>query len=299
MARVGFVGLGVMGLPMAGHLLKAGFSVSGWGRREETAARAAAAGVEIRPDVASLAGDADFVIGMVTTSSDIEDLALRPGGLLESMRPGSVLVDMSTVAPATSRRLDEAAQAAGIGFLDAPVSGGSFGAEAATLTIMAGGERETFERCRPLFEAMGRADRVFHIGPAGSGEVVKLVNNMLVGSISAATLEALLTGVRAGVPLATLVEVVSVSSGASAQLEGQLRLRALAGNFEPGFSTDLLAKDLDLALELADQAGQETPFAELARRMFARSQEAGRGAADYTALLLDMEQGIEPSPRLE
>lgn len=298
-ARVGFVGLGVMGLPMARNLLKAGYEVSGWGRREETARRAAGAGVEIRGSLAAVAADADFLVTMVTTSSDVEAVVLGPSGLLAAARPGTVLVDMSTIAPSTSRRLAAECAARGVVFLDAPVSGGSFGAEAGTLSIMAGGDEAGFARARPLFEAMGDPARCFHTGGVGSGEVVKLVNNMLVGAIAASTLEALLLGVRAGVPLRTLVDVVSVSSGGSTQLEGQLRLRGLAGKFEPGFATDLLAKDLGLALDLAAERGQRVPFAELARETFARSQAAGHGSDDYSALLRELERGIEPPPRLE
>jgi 3-hydroxyisobutyrate dehydrogenase-like beta-hydroxyacid dehydrogenase len=188
-----------------------------------------------------------------------------------------------------------ACEARGIGFLDAPVSGGSFGAEAGSLTIMAGGDAALVERCRPLFGAMGNTERVFHTGPVGSGEIVKLVNNMLVGTISAATLEALLVGVRAGADLRTLVDVVSVSSGASIQLSGQLALRALVGEFGPGFTTDLLVKDLGLASELAATAGQETPVTDVARGLFQASQAAGHGGEDYSAVLLELEKkaGLE------
>ena len=287
-----------MGMPMARNLLQAGFHVTGWARREETAARASEAGVQMRDNLHGVASGADFLVTMVTTSSDVEGVVLGPRGLLAGARPGSVLVDMSTIAPATSRSLAEECAVRGVGFLDAPVSGGSFGADAGTLSIMAGGERDVFERALPLFAAMGRPDRCFHTGPAGSGEVVKLVNNMLVGSISAATVEALLLGVRAGVPLRTLVDVVSVSSGGSTQLDGQLKLQALAGNFEPGFSTDLLVKDLGLAMDLAGEQDHRASFLELAQRLFEQSQAAGHGSDDYTALLLDLEKGITPPPRL-
>ena len=296
--RVGFVGLGVMGLPMARNLLAAGFAVSGWARRPETAARAAAEGIEMRTSPAELARASDVVITMLTTSGDVEGLCLGPGGLLESASPGSALVDMSTIAPATSRRIAEAAAASGVGFLDAPVSGGSFGAEQGSLTIMAGGDAALVERCRPLFEAMGDPRRIFHTGSVGSGEVVKLVNNMLVGSISAATLEALLVGVRAGVPLRTLVEVLSVSSGGSTQLTGQLAKRALVGELDPGFSTDLLVKDLGLAADLARESGQPTPLTDLARGLFEASQAAGHGAQDYTALAVEMAKELPEALRL-
>jgi len=283
---------------MARNLLRAGFAVAGWARRPGTSETAAAAGVEMRPTLASLAGDAEVVITMVTTSADVEALALGDAGLLAAMSPGSVLVDMSTIAPGASRHLAEAAAGRGVAFLDAPVSGGSHGAEAATLSIMAGGEVETFERCRPVFAAMGDPGRLFHTGPVGTGEVVKLVNNMLTGAVSAATMEALLVGVRAGVPLQTLVDVVSVSSGGSAQLSGQMSLRGLAGNFAPGFSTDLLVKDLDLAANLAGEVGAQTRFNELTLELYRASQDCGHGGDDYTALLQELEQGIEPPPRL-
>jgi 3-hydroxyisobutyrate dehydrogenase-like beta-hydroxyacid dehydrogenase len=296
--RVGFVGLGVMGLPMARNLRGAGFEVSGWARRPETADRAAAAGVVMRASLADLARASDVLITMVTTSADVVGLCLGPGGILESAAPGSLLVDMSTIAPATSRRLAEAASGVGVGFLDAPVSGGSFGAEQGSLTIMAGGDADLVRRCRPLFEAMGDRERIFHTGEVGSGEVVKLVNNMLVGSISASTLEALLVGVRAGVPLKTLVDVVSVSSGGSTQLTGQLAKRALVGELDPGFSTDLLVKDLRLAADLARESGQPTPLTDVARALFEASQAAGHGAQDYTALAVELSRELSQGLRL-
>jgi 3-hydroxyisobutyrate dehydrogenase-like beta-hydroxyacid dehydrogenase len=296
--RVGFVGLGVMGLPMARNLTGAGFRVSGWARRPEAVELGRAGGIEMRPSLAEVAAASDVVITMVTTSEDVVDVAMGEGGLLESMAAGSVLVDMSTVAPEVSRRVAAAAASHGVGFLDAPVSGGSFGAEQGTLTIMAGGDPAVLERCRPIFAALGDPDRLFHTGPVGSGEVVKLVNNMLVGSISAATLEALLVGVRAGVSLKTLVDVVSVSSGGSVQLTGQLAKRALVGELAPGFATDLLVKDLRLAADLASENGQETPLTDEARRLFEASQAAGHGRQDYTALVVELARGLSEELRI-
>ena len=297
--RVGWVGLGVMGMPMARNLVRAGYAVSGWARRSDTAERAAAEGIVMHASSAELARASDVMITMVTTSEDVIGLCLGEGGLVESAARGAALVDMSTVAPSVSRRLAEVAAGFGIGFLDAPVSGGSFGAEQGTLTIMAGGDAGLVERCRPLFEVMGDPDRIFHTGPVGSGETVKLVNNMLVGSISAATLEAFLVGVGAGVPLETLVDVIGVSSGASAQLSGQLVTRAFAGKLDPGFATDLLVKDLRLAAEVARQVGQETPLTDVALRLFEASQQAGNGARDYTALAVEMSKEASQRLRLE
>jgi 3-hydroxyisobutyrate dehydrogenase-like beta-hydroxyacid dehydrogenase len=299
--RVGFVGLGVMGLPMARNLARTGFVVSGWARRQAGVERGRAAGIEMRRTLAEVAAASDVVVTMVTSSTDVVEVAIgKPGagGLLDSMAVGSALVDMSTVAPEVSRQVAAVAARHGVGFLDAPVSGGSFGAEQGTLTIMAGGDPAVLERCRPLFAAMGDPDRIFHTGPVGSGEVVKLVNNMLVGSISAATIEALLVGVRAGVSLKTLVDVVSVSSGGSAQLTGQLAKRALVGELDPGFATDLLLKDLRLAAELATENGQQTPLMDVARQMFEASQAAGHGRQDYTALVVQLAGGLSQELKL-
>jgi 3-hydroxyisobutyrate dehydrogenase-like beta-hydroxyacid dehydrogenase len=285
-----------MGLPMASHLVEAGFDVTAWARRPEVRDAATAAGLTMVDTVGELGAERDAVITVVTTSSDVSELA---SPLLAAMKPGSVLVDMSTISPATSRAVAAQASRRGVDFLDAPVSGGSFGAEAGTLTIMVGGDGGVLERCRPLFNAMGDPQRVFHTGPVGSGEVVKLVNNMLVGTISAATLEALMVGVRAGVPAATLVEVVSVSSGGSTQLTGQLARRALVGNFDPGFKTDLLVKDLELAQQLAEAVYQPTPFADQALDLFERARAAGHGDRDYTSLLLVLEREAGVTARLE
>jgi 3-hydroxyisobutyrate dehydrogenase-like beta-hydroxyacid dehydrogenase len=297
--KVGFVGLGVMGLPMALNARRKGFDVAGWARGRATAERAAGAGIEMRASPAELAADRDFLVTMVTTSGDVLEVALGDRGLVEAARPGTMLIDMSTIAPVATHQVAEACAGRGLDFIDAPVSGGSTGAERGTLTIMVGGEAAVLERARPLLESMGDPERIFHVGPVGSGEIVKIVNNMLVGAISAATMEALLVGVRAGVPLRALVDVVSASSGGSTQLTGQLVPRALSGKFEPGFATDLLVKDLGLAAALAGESAQEVPFAELARDLFRRSQAAGHGAEDYTALLLELENEAGTRLRLE
>jgi 3-hydroxyisobutyrate dehydrogenase-like beta-hydroxyacid dehydrogenase len=275
---------------MARNLVHAGFDVAGYARREETAVRARGEGIEIRRSLAELAADREVIVIMVTTSSDVEEVVLAPGGLLASAPPGALLIDMSTIAPEVSRRVAAECGARGIGFLDAPVSGGSFGAESGSLTIMVGGEPDMVERARPIFDTVGNPERVFHVGPAGSGEVVKLANNMLVGSISAATMEALLVAVRAGVDLRALTDVISVSSGSSAQLTGQLMLRALAGTVEPGFMTDLLVKDMRLAAELAADTGQATTVTDSARALFEAAQAEGHGREDYTALLFELEK---------
>jgi 3-hydroxyisobutyrate dehydrogenase-like beta-hydroxyacid dehydrogenase len=194
----------------------------------------------------------------------------------------------------------EIAATKGAHFLDAPVSGGSQGAKQGTLTIMVGGERAVFERALPVLEAMGKKENIVYVGPSGSGEIIKIVNNMLVGTIAAATAEAFVLGVKAGVDVDTMAKVIGISTGASWQLSNQFPLRAFNGSFNPGFMTDLLHKDLGLALNLA--AENETPVAmtSLARQLYEMARAAGYGHDDYTVLLKVLEQivGVEVRSKL-
>ncbi len=200
----------------------------------------------------------EIVITMVPNSPQVEEVVTGPQGILEGTRKGLIIVDMSTIAPAVSRKMARGSRTKGAHFLDAPVSGGSQGAINGTLTIMVGGEHEICEQVRPIFEAMGKKENIFYVGEHGAGEVVKLVNNMLVGTIAAATAEALVMGVKAGADVETMAKIIGVSTGASWQLSNQFPLRAFNGSFQPGFMTDLLHKDLGLALDLAAEI--ETPY---------------------------------------
>lgn len=292
MERVGLIGLGAMGLPMARNIVKAGFPLAVWARRPESAEGICSEGASWAASPGDLARASDIVILMVTNSPDVEDLMVE-GGILAAASWGSAVVDMSTIAPSVSRKMAALCAERRIYFLDAPVSGGTQGAAAGTLAIMVGGEEAGFERAKPVLQAMG--DKVFHVGPSGSGEVVKLVNNMLVGVVAAATAEALVLGVRAGADVGTMAKVVGVSTGASWQLANQFPLRAFNGSFAPGFMTDLLAKDLGLALDLG--AEQQTPlfFAALARQLYGEVQAHGYGRDDYTSVLrvLEAKAGVE------
>jgi 3-hydroxyisobutyrate dehydrogenase-like beta-hydroxyacid dehydrogenase len=240
-----------------------------------------------------LARSSDVVVLMVTNSPDVQDLVTREDGLLAGAAAGTVIVDMSTIAPAVSREIARRCAERDASFVDAPVSGGTQGAEAGTLTIMAGGEAQAVERARPVLEAMGR--NVFHVGPSGSGEVIKLVNNILVGVIAAATAEALVLGRKAGAEVETMAQVVGASTGASWQLANQFPLRAFNGSFRPGFMTDLLAKDLGLALDLGAESNAPLFFTALARQLYSESQAAGYGRDDYTSVLRILESvaGVE------
>lgn len=286
MHRVGLIGLGAMGLPMGRNLLKAGFELTVWARRPESATEILAEGAVWAASPRELAERSDVVVLMVTNSPDVQQLVLD-AGVLDGAAPGSVIVDMSTIAPAVSRSLAAACAARNVTFLDAPVSGGTQGAAAGTLTIMVGGEAETLERVRPVLDAMGA--RIFHVGPSGAGEVAKLVNNVLVGVIAAATAEALVLGVKAGGDAEVMAQVVGASTGASWQLVNQFPLRAFNGSFRPGFMTNLLAKDLGLALDLGDEIGAPLFLTALTRQLYGEAQAKGYGADDYTSILRILE----------
>jgi 3-hydroxyisobutyrate dehydrogenase len=296
MLRVGLIGLGAMGLPMGRNLLKAGFDLAVWARRPQGATDILAEGANWAASPRELAQCSQVVVLMVTNSPDVQEIVLDRG-LLDGAAPGTVIVDMSTIAPAISRSLAEFCSKQGVDFLDAPVSGGTQGAEAGTLTIMAGGDAGALERARPVLDAIG--GRIFHVGPSGSGEVIKLVNNMLVGVIAAATAEALVLGTKAGADVETMAQVVSASTGASWQLANQFPLRAFTGSFRPGFMTNLLAKDLGLALDLGSETGAPLFLTALTRQLYGEVQAKGHGADDYTSILRVLESIAGVTVRVE
>jgi 3-hydroxyisobutyrate dehydrogenase len=281
---------------MARNIAKAGFPLTVWARRPEAAAAIMSEGASGAESPRDLAAASDVVVTMVTNSPDVEELVTAEHGLLAGAHPGLVIVDMSTISPEVSRELADRCAARGVGFLDAPVSGGTQGARAGTLSIMVGGDAETFERVRPVFTAMG--SKLFHVGPSGAGEVVKLINNILAGVIAAATAEALVLGKKAGADVATMAEVVGASTGASWQLANQFPLRAFNGSFRPGFMTDLLVKDLDLALNLGGYVRSPMFLTALVRQLYGASQAAGHGRDDYTSLLTVLESAAGVSVRV-
>jgi 3-hydroxyisobutyrate dehydrogenase len=283
MQRVGFIGLGAMGLSMARNVMKAGYEVTVWARRREAAAEILSAGAGWAGSPAELAKAVDVIVLSVTNSPDVQELICGPGGILEAAVEGLIVVDTSTIAPSVSRSLAAIAAEKGVAMLDAPVSGGTQGALAGTLTIMAAGDGAAFERVKPVLEAMGK--NVFHVGPSGAGQVIKLVNNILVGVIAGATAEALVLGAKAGADVATMAQVVGLSAGASWQLANQFPIRAFNGAFKPGFMTDLLCKDLGLALELGEEMRSPLFFTALARQLYGEAQALGHGRDDYTSVM--------------
>lgn len=293
--RIGFIGLGLMGKPMARNLMKAGFALTLYARHPEKVQELVAAGAALADSSRAVGEASDVVITMLPDSPEVNEVVLGPGGVLEGARAGLVIIDMSTIAPEASRALARRCAERGMTFLDAPVSGGSNGAEAGTLAIMVGGDQPTFEACRSIFEAMGSKEKIFYVGPSGAGEVVKVANNLLCGAIAAATAEALVMGVKAGVSTEMLAKIIGVSSGGSTQLGAVFPIRVFNGSFAPGFMTDLLYKDLGLALDLGAHNGVPLELTALTRELFERTREAGYGRADYTAFikLLEEKAGVQ------
>ncbi len=295
--QIGFIGIGVMGRPMTLNLLKAEHSVTIYARHPEKPGvrEVLSAGAMLAPSPRAVAMASDIVITMLPNSPEVEEVLTGPHGVFEGARKGLIIVDMSTIAPTVSRKLAQSAIRYGAHFLDAPVSGGSQGAVNGTLTIMVGGERDIFEQARPVLEAMGKKENIFYVGPGGAGEVVKIVNNILCGAIAAAIAESFVLGVKAGADVETMAKVIGVSSGASWQLSNQFPLRAFNGSFQPGFMTDLLHKDLGLALDLAAENSTPVALTALTRQMYEMARAAGYGRYDYTSLLKVLEEmtGVE------
>lgn len=295
--QIGFIGIGVMGRPMTLNLLKAEHQVTIYARRPEKpeVQEVLNAGARLAPSPRAVAMASDIVITMLPNSPQVEEVVAGPQSILEGARKGLIIIDMSTVAPAVTRKLAQRASTQGVHLLDAPVSGGSQGAVNGTLTIMVGGERGIFEQAQPVLEAMGKKENIFYVGPSGAGEVVKIVNNILCGIIAAGIAESFVLGVKAGADVDTMAKIIGVSSGASWQLANQFPLRAFNGSFQPGFMTDLLHKDLGLALDLAAENSTPAAMTALSRQMYEMARAAGYGREDYTSLLKVLEQmvGVE------
>ena len=290
--RIAFIGLGNMGGPMAVNLAKAGHTLDAFDLSKAARDQAAAAGLKIAGSAADAVAVAEVVISMLPASRHVEGLYLGgngEAGLLQSIRPGSLVIDCSTIAPASSRRVAEAAAQNGLPMLDAPVSGGTAGAAGATLTFMIGGAADALERARPLLEAMGK--NLFHAGAAGAGQAAKICNNMLLGILMIGTSEALALGLANNLDPKVLSEIMRRSSGGNWALEkynplpGVMDNVPAARNYAGGFGTDLMLKDLGLAMESALGTGAATPLGSMARNLYALHSAGGSGALDFSSII--------------
>ena len=289
---VGYIGLGLMGKPMARNLLRAGFPLTVWNRTVARTEDLAAEGARVAASPRDLASRVDVVCSCVTGPRDVEAVYLGPDGVIEGTRPGTILIDMSTIDPETHRRIAAAAAERGASYLDAPVSGGTAGAQNATLAIMVGGDAAAFERALPVLRAMGQ--HVYHVGPTGSGATVKLVNNMLTAINTVAAMEGMVLGVKAGVDPSLLHEILMNSSGRSGAL-ASLKESVLRGDFEPGFTVDNMEKDVTLASQLARQHHVPVLAVAVAAHYLRTAQALGLGAKGTAAQIRMLEQvcGVE------
>jgi 3-hydroxyisobutyrate dehydrogenase-like beta-hydroxyacid dehydrogenase len=287
--RVAFLGLGIMGYPMARNLLEAGFPLTAWNRSPEKAERLAAEhGASVAESPAEAADGAEAVITMVPDSPQVESVLLGDAGAASRMAEGSLAIDMSTIAPTAARAIADELRGRDLRFLDAPVTGSRPRAEAGTLTIMAGGEAEDFERAKPLFEAMG--ELVLRVGPQGHGQMTKLINNT-AGAVNAAALaEAIVAGQAAGLDLDALRKVMAAGSGASAMLE----LKAepmIERELDPLFKLEHMLKDVRHCLAEAEAMGVDLPMAREAERLYAKAAERGLGERDFAAVIEVLDRG--------
>lgn len=281
---VGFIGTGIMGSPMARRIVGAGYRVAAWNRTPDKAAPLTSAGIEVVGHASETARDADVVICMLSSGSACDDILLGDDGIVARMRAGSVLIVMSSIPVDTAQRHAQAAAERGIGYLDAPVSGGEKGAQDGTLAIMAGGDAEVFERARGVLQTMGRPT---HIGPAGTGQLAKLVNQMMVASTIATVAEAMLLAERGGADPAQ-VRAALLGGFADSTILRQHAARMIARDFEPGGPAKYQIKDTKTALGFAQSVGLELPVLGLVDGLFTDMVEHGDGELDHSALIREL-----------
>jgi 2-hydroxy-3-oxopropionate reductase len=279
---VGFIGLGIMGGPMAGHLVNAGHEVIGFDLSPDSLTKLADAGGKTAGSVAEVAGSAKVVITMLPNHPHVEQVVFGPEGVLENAAEGLLLIDMSTIRPESSLAIAEAAKAKGIRVLDAPVSGGEAGAKQAALSIMVGGDAADFEAAKPFFDVLGKT--VVHVGPHGAGQVVKAANQLVVGGTYALVAEAIVLLEASGVDAKTGLDVLAGGLAASRILDLK-RESMVARQFAPGFRIDLHHKDMGIALAAARQADVSLPVTGLVAQLVAAARAMGHGGLDHSALL--------------
>ena len=288
MATIAFIGLGNMGGPMAANLVKAGHRVTVCDLMPAAVKTLTDLGASSAATANEAARTAEFVITMLPASRHVESVYLGEGGLLSAVGADTVVMDCSTIDAATARKVAAAAGELGVAMLDAPVSGGVAGAVAGTLSFMCGGDDSTFAKARPILENMGK--NIFHAGGSGAGQVAKICNNMLLSVLMVGTSEALRLGIDNGLDPAKLSEIMLASSGRNWTLEvynpapGVMGTAPASNDYKPGFMTELMVKDLGLAMETAVASGSATPMGALARSLYASHKRRGNGQLDFSSI---------------
>jgi 2-hydroxy-3-oxopropionate reductase len=280
---IGFIGLGLMGKPMAHNLLKRGFSLVVHSRSPAPVAELVAAGATRATSPAAVARLSTRIVTMLPDSPDVEQVLEGPDGILAAVQAGTIIIDSSSISPAVARRLADAARARGAEMLDAPVSGGEIGAIAGTLSIMVGGDAAAFDAVRPILEAMGQPERIIRIGDSGAGQVCKVCNQMVIGGTLAAVSEAFALAHKAGVDGAKVRAALLGGFAASRVLEVHGE-RILTGNYKPGFRAQLYAKDYRVAAETLGAHQTPAPITAAVHQLVTALIASGRGTDDYSAL---------------
>lgn len=272
--KIGFVGLGIMGVPMASNLVRAGFDVSVYNRTSSRCEPLAALGATVVSSLAELGAASEIVIAIVSDTPDVEAILFQPEGLSAAMNPGAVFIDMSSIAPSATVRFARLLSERSIAMLDAPVSGGEAGAKTGTLSIMAGGPAEIFERCRPILQAMGSG--VIHMGPSGSGQIAKLINQTVTSLNLLAAVETVRLAQAAGLDVNDTLRVIAGGAGGSWMIS-HLGKKIAAGDFTPGFTIKLQDKDLRNAVQFASELKVDAPGLALTSHLFRDAVARGLG----------------------
>jgi len=287
MTNIAFIGLGIMGSPMAVHLANAGHQVTGYNRSPEKTAPLVAAGGRAAVSIPEAVRDADVVAVMVPDSPDVQEVLAGSNGVFEHAKTGALVIDFSSIRPDVTTELAAQAQESGFRYLDAPVSGGEAGAKNAALSIMVGGSAEDFEAARPVLDAVGRT--VVHVGPNGAGQTVKAANQLIVAANIQVLAEAVVFLEAYGVDTKAALEVLGSGLAGSKVLE-QKKANMLAREFEPGFRIELHHKDLGIVTSAAREAGVVIPLGALVAQLMASAKAAGDGGLDHSALLRGVER---------
>jgi 3-hydroxyisobutyrate dehydrogenase-like beta-hydroxyacid dehydrogenase len=284
---VGFIGVGNMGNPMASNVLKNGFPMTVFDKNSKAMENLVQAGAKAVTSVRAVAEASEIVMTCLPASPDVEALYLESGGLIDLAKPGSILIDLSSVLPSTPRKLEPRAKARGVHFLESPVSGGVAGARAATLAVMVGGDPQVLERAKPVLKSIG--PNIFSVGPVGSGNIVKAINNMMACVNSNAMMEGLAVAAKAGLDPMIVYEVVKASSGGSKALE-RIPTAIVPRKFEPGFKVQLMNKDLDTFTSIAKELHVPVSFANVAQRYQQAALAAGLADMDTSVVMTIIEQ---------
>ena len=285
--KIAFIGLGIMGSPMAANLVRAGHTVTGFNLTQDAIDKLVADGGRAAGSIAEAVADAEVVITMVPADPQVEQVILGEGGVLEHARPGSLVIDMSSITPQTSIKVAAAAQAKGIRTLDAPVSGGEAGAVEAVLSIMVGGGAEDFAEAKPLFDALGTT--VIHVGPAGAGQTVKAANQLIVAVNIQVVAEAVVFLENAGVDLPAALDVLAGGLAGSTVLNRK-KANMVDRQFAPGFRIDLHHKDMGIVTAAARAVEAPLPVGSLVAQLVASARANGDGSLDHSALLRGVER---------